>query len=204
MNVSTDETVDSILSFWFGDGDTTEEMKRDREAYWWGKDDELDREIRSRFEAVTRAVFEGQLDHWRESPRGMLASIISCDQFPRNMYRGRPESFAFDGAALAMAELMVGAGTDRELHPMQRVFAYLPFEHSEDPAMQDRSMDLYTALVEQADPGERELFELHLDFARKHWEIIDRFGRYPHRNSILGRQSTEEEEKFLTQPGSSF
>ena len=201
---SAGETIDSILTFWFGHGVTAGEINSDRAAVWWGKNDDVDREIRTRFEPVTRAVFEGRLDRWRESPRGMLASIICCDQFPRNMYRGRAESFAFDAAALAMAERMVDTGTHRELQPIQRVFAYLPFEHSEDLAMQDKSMELYGALVEQADPGEREVFETGLDFARRHREIIERFGRFPHRNGILGRESTEEEAEFLTQPGSSF
>ena len=201
---SMGETIDSILTFWFGHGVTAKEISSDRASVWWGKNDAMDREIRTRFEPVTRAVFDGRLDHWRETPRGMLASIICCDQFPRNMYRGRAESFAFDPSALAMAEEMAATGAHRELQPVQRVFAYLPFEHSEDPAMQDKSMELYGALVEEAGPDEREVFKLNLDFARRHQEIIERFGRFPHRNCILGRESTEEEAEFLTQPGSSF
>lgn len=198
------ETIDSILTFWFGHGVTAREISDERQAVWFGKNDDVDLEIRTRFEPATRAVFDGRLDHWRETPRGMLASIICCDQFPRNMYRGRAESFAFDTAALAMAEEMVAAGTHLELQPIQRVFAYLPFEHSEDLAMQDKSMELFGALAEQADPEDREMFGINLDFARRHWEIIERFGRFPHRNAILGRESTDEEAEFLTQPGSSF
>ncbi len=198
------ETIDSILTFWFGHGVTAREISDERQPVWFGKNDDVDLEIRTRFEPATRAVFDGRLDHWRETPRGMLASIICCDQFPRNMYRGRAESFAFDTAALAMAEEMVAAGTHLELQPIQRVFAYLPFEHSEDLAMQDKSMELFGALAEQEDPEERELFGVNLDFARRHWEIIERFGRFPHRNAILGRESTDEETEFLTQPGSSF
>ncbi len=198
------ETIDSILTFWFGHGVTAKEISDERQAVWFGKNDDVDLEIRTRFESVTRAVFDGRLDHWRETPRGMLASIICCDQFPRNMYRGRAESFAFDAAALAMAEEMVAAGTHLELQPIQRVFAYLPFEHSEDLAMQDKSMELFGALAEQADPEDREMFGINLDFARRHLEIIERFGRFPHRNAILGRESTDEETEFLTQPGSSF
>ncbi len=204
MTEPNHETIDSILAFWFGEGATATEISHSRKKIWWEKDAQIDQIIRERFEPVTQAVFRGQLDHWRATPRGMLACILCCDQFPRNMYRSTPESFAYDQVALALAERLVGAGMDQKLEPIQRVFAYLPYEHSEDIAMQDKSMTLYQTLLEGADAEDHELFSTYLDFARRHRDIIERFGRYPHRNDILGRQSTNEEKAFLAQPASSF
>jgi uncharacterized protein (DUF924 family) len=198
------ETIDSILTFWFGNGSTAEEICAEKKALWWAKDEETDREITSRFRDVVQAVHEGRLDHWRETPKGLLASIICCDQFPRNMYRGTPRAFEFDPVALGMAEQILATGDHLELSPIQRVFAYLPFEHSEDPASQDKAVRLFADLVGEVDASEREIFTGFLDFARRHEEIIARFGRFPHRNVILGRESSDEETEFLTQPGSSF
>ncbi len=198
------ETIDSILTFWFGKGTTPAEIAADMGKLWFGKDDDVDREIEDRFKVVSQAVFDGDLDHWRESPKGLLASIICCDQFPRNIYRDTPKAFAYDAVALGMAEQMVATGADQELGPVQRVFAYLPYEHSESIECQDKSMALFAALLESSTTDSRELFENYLDYARRHRDIIVRFGRFPHRNGILGRESTDEEKAFLEQPGSSF
>ena len=113
------ETIDSILTFWFGKGTTPEEIAAERGKLWFGKDDDVDREIESRFKVVSQAVFDGDLDHWRESPKGLLASIICCDQFTRNIYRDTPKAFAYDAVALGMAEQMVATGADQELGPVQ-------------------------------------------------------------------------------------
>ena len=198
------ETIDSILTFWFGNGTVTTEVVAEKKKLWWGKDEEVDQEITRRFRAVVQEVFEGRLDHWRETPNGLLASIICCDQFSRNMYRGTARAFEFDSVALGMAEQMVATGEDMELSEIQRVFAYLPFEHSEEVAKQTKSIELFTALLEGAKESEREIFSDYLQFARRHFEIIERFGRFPHRNVILGRDSSEAEIAFLEQPGSSF
>ncbi len=198
------ETIDSILTYWFGNGTSAREIQEERGKLWFGKSDDVDREISNRFEKVAEAVYEGKLDHWRESPAGLLASILCCDQFPRNMYRGSARAFARDDVALGMADQMVATGMHLELTPIQRLFAYLPFEHSEELAMQERSMELFGALAESVDDDERDLFDDFVDYARRHHEIIARFGRFPHRNAILDRVSTEEEKAFLDQPGSSF
>lgn len=198
------ETIDSILTFWFGKGTGNLEIAEERGKLWFGKDDDVDREIENRFKPVSQAVFDGKLDHWRESAKGLLASILCCDQFPRNIYRDTPRAFGYDESALGMSQQAVATGVDQELSLIQRVFAYLPYEHSEVLEMQDRSMELFTGLVEAASAEERGLFENYLDYARRHRDIIVRFGRFPHRNAILGRESTEEEKAFLEQPGSSF
>ena len=156
------------------------------------------------FEELVDAVAEGDLDHWRKSPKGLLASIICTDQFPRNIYRGQAKSFAYDPVALGLARQLVAMGLDNELSPIQRVFAYLPYEHSEEDTMQRQSIELYTSLVEEVEESEREMFAGFLDYAHAHEKIIVRFGRFPHRNAILGRESTAEELEFLSQPGSSF
>ncbi len=204
MTPVTDESVDSILAFWFGHGTTATEISGERQSVWWEKHETVDREITTRFESVTEAVAGGRLDHWRSTPKGGLASILCCDQFPRNMYRGKPESFAYDDLALAIAEQMVATGADRELWSIHRVFVYLPYEHSEDMERQHKSIELFHTLAEEAESGEQELFSGYLDFADQHFQIIERFGRYPHRNDILGRESTDAEKEFLAQPGSSF
>lgn len=202
--VESAENMESVLEFWFGRGSTAAEIADRKTPLWWSKNDRIDREIAERFTATTEAAAAGQLDRWRETPRGLLALIISTDQFPRNIHRGTPRAFAYDPVALRLAVACADSGADRRLAPIQRVFAYLPFEHSEQLADQRRSVALYQALAQNAAAAERELFDGYLDYARRHHDIIERFGRFPHRNAILGRQSSDEELAFLEQPGSSF
>ena len=202
--MAMDEEIEDVLKFWFGCGQTAAEIADEKTAMWWSKSDQIDREITRRFKTVTEAAAAGQLAHWADSPRGLLALIICADQFPRNMHRAAPRAFACDPAALDYAKHCVDSGADQRLKPIERVFAYLPFEHSEALAEQQRSMALYQALAESAAPNEDELFNGYLEFARKHFEIIERFDRFPHRNKILGRHSTDRERAFLKQPGSSF
>ena len=133
-------------------------------------------------------------DSWLSAPRGWLAAILVLDQFPRNLFRGDARAFATDEAALGLAKRAIAEGIDLKLTPAQRSFVYMPFQHSEEKADQARSIELFTAL---GNP-------LNLDFAIRHKDIIDRFGRFPHRNAILGRTTTDEEATFLKQPGSSF
>ena len=135
----------------------------------------------------------GELERWRSTPLAALALVVVLDQFSRNMFRGTPRAFAGDPAALAAATSMVERSFDRLLSAQERIFVYLPFEHAEDLAAQRRSLALFDAL----DPDD-------MEYARRHYEIIARFGRFPHRNAILGRESTAEEAEFLEQPGSSF
>lgn len=199
------ESIETVLQFWFGSGRTAQQVSDRQSGLWWSKNEAVDRKIRSRFSGVTEAVFLQQGDHdWRHSAEGCLASIICLDQFPRNMYRDTPRSFSYDEAARALAKSMTESGMDLELLPIQRVFAYLPFEHSEEIEDQNTSLRLYRRLTEAADRAERGLFETYYEFAVRHHHVIEQFGRFPHRNRILGRDSTESERTFLARPGSSF
>ena len=198
------ETIDSVLTFWFGECRTSLEINNDRKSLWWSKDENIDQKIAARFSPLVVMVANGDLDHWRESAAGMLASIICTDQFPRNIYRGQEKSFAYDPVALALAQQAIATGVDQELPPIRRVFMYLPLEHSENLSDQQQCLALFTGLAETAPDDEKELFDSFLDFARRHLEIIERFGRFPHRNKILGRTDSAEELEFLEKPGSTF
>ena len=185
-----------VIDFWFGPVDSTEYGKP-REA-WFKKSDAFDDAIRARFLELHRQAADGQLLPWQDAPESLLALIVVLDQFSRNLFRGSSRAFATDAAALAAAQLAVARGFDRLLLPVQRWFVYLPFEHAEDLALQLRSMELFEGL--RGDPDSAAT----IDYARRHFEIIARFGRFPHRNAILGRVSTPEEIEFLQQPGSGF
>lgn len=193
-------TPNQVLEFWFP-------ADQDRaNALWWGKDAQLDDEVRARFGPALRAAKAGELDAWASSARGRLALIIVLDQFSRNIHRGDPETYAADDRARALTHEGLALGHDRELEPLQRVFFYLPLEHSESLADQERCVELFRALAAEPelDEDQRELFANYLDYAVRHRDIVARFGRFPHRNEILGRTSTPEEQAFLTEPGSSF
>ena len=177
--------AEAVLHFWF-----MELEPRD----WWRKDPELDQRIASRFGNLLEAAASGALAEWRDTARGRLAEIIVLDQFTRNIHRGSAEAFANDALALRLAEEAVAAGADLELPVEERRFVYMPYMHSESAAVHETAMRLF------ATPG----LEKNLDFERRHKAVIDRFGRFPHRNAPLGRESTAEEIEFLKQPGSSF
>ncbi|AJP57951.1 hypothetical protein UC34_15185 [Pandoraea vervacti] len=187
----------AVLDFWFGTpGSDVYGMAR---AEWFRKSDAFDEEIRSRFGALHAQAVAGELSHWTQTPLGACALIVVLDQFSRNLFRHQAQAFAGDAQALAVARELVDAGDDQRLPTAQhRVFAYLPFEHDESLESQHVSLVLYEQLAQA--------FGLvdNLDYARKHAVIIERFGRYPHRNAALGRESTPEELAFLKQPGSSF
>jgi uncharacterized protein (DUF924 family) len=186
----------AVLDFWFG-APGTAEAGRPRKA-WFEKNPQFDDEIRTRFGALQAAAAAGRFDAWQASPRGALALIVMLDQFPRNLFRGMPAAFACDEKALSLARRVVARRFDRDLTPTERVFVYLPFEHAEDLDTQRESMRLFAGL--RFDPGSIG----NIDYARRHFEIIARFGRFPHRNRILGRDSTAEESGLLAQPGSGF
>jgi len=174
-----------ILRFWFEETDP---------AKWWAKDETFDLSIRARFAEIHARATRCELFEWRAEARGRMAEIIVLDQFSRNMFRGSPLSFANDALALALAQEAIAARAEQALSPIERSFLYLPFMHSESPAIHAVAIELYRKNGIQG----------NLDFEIKHKQIIERFGRYPHRNAILGRQSTEEEIEFLKQPGSGF
>jgi len=179
-----------VLSFWFGQPPKN----------WFRKNAAFDTEVRTRFGATIDAALAGGLRDWDEQgAAATLARILVLDQFTRNAWRGTPTSFAGDALALAAARTLADSGAHLTLTAQQRSFAYLPFEHAEDAAMQSRAIALFTRLAAEH-PG----FDDSLDYARRHSDVIARFGRFPHRNAILGRASTPEETAYLAQPGAGF
>jgi len=187
----------AVLDFWFLPADHPGHGAYRPE--WFRKDDAFDAAIRERFGAAVEAALAEPPG--AGSDEGQLARILLLDQFTRNIYRGTPRAFAGDAHALTLAETLVASGRDKNLSPWQRWFAYLPFEHSESLLDQERSVALFAALRREM---QHEAFDSAYDYAVRHREVIARFGRFPHRNSILGRPSTAEEIEFLKQPGSSF
>lgn len=199
-----DPRAEAVLAFWFGDGADDAAILAEKSAIWFTKDPAIDAAIRERFGGLREAVIGAQLDGWLATPRGGLALIVLIDQFSRNLFRDDARAFEHDALARSWTERMLDSGADRELRLVERVFAYLPLEHSESIADQDRCVALFGALRDTAPPVLHEAFTTFLDFARRHREIIARFGRFPHRNAVLGRVSTDAEVAFLAEPGSSF
>lgn len=187
----------AVLDFWFGAPGAPEHGQLRPE--WFRKDSGFDAVITQRFGARVEAALAGRLADWATSADAALARILVLDQFTRNMFRDTAGAFSGDALALAGARAMVAAGQDTTLRPEQRVFVYLPFEHSESLALQEQSVGLYQALAAQA-PA----LANYLDYARRHHAVVARFGRFPHRNELLGRASTAEEAAFLKEPGSRF
>jgi uncharacterized protein (DUF924 family) len=198
-----DESAQEVLDFWFA-GDHAA-----RGARWYGGGAALDEEIRQRFSERIESASRGALDAWRSTARGTLALIIVLDQFRRNAFRGTANAFAEDPRARALCERMCGADRDRELSFLERFVVYHPLIHAEDRAAQRQGVEAFRALLKEAtDAGAPEkdvaLFRSGLEFAEKHAAIVERFGRFPHRNAALARTSTPEEERFLAEPGSGF
>jgi uncharacterized protein (DUF924 family) len=201
------DTPDTIHAFWFGhsaDTDGDADIIARQSASWWKKDPETDAEIRAHFAALVGRAATGELDGWLSDARGHLALILLTDQFPRNIWRGQAAAFAFDVLALRWAKAALERGLDLELRPIERVFLYLPLEHSERLADQLEAVRLFDALAAGAATVVRPAFAAYLDYARRHLEIIERFGRFPHRNGALGRETSAAEATFLRQPGSGF
>jgi uncharacterized protein (DUF924 family) len=196
--------IEELLDFWFGGLREGKPVPPERFALWFGGAETTDRQIRERFAADVERADAGGYDGWRAFPRGTLALLILLDQFPRNIYRGSPRAYDFDGKARELCLAGLDAGQDRELITVQRAFFYLPLEHSEDISLQQRSVAVFAELLRQAPATLREHCRSFLDYAERHRAIIERFGRFPHRNSSLSRPSTAEEEVFLREPGSSF
>lgn len=188
--------VDEILDFWFGRPDQPSYGKQ--RSFWFTKKPQFDHEVRLCFLKDYEHAIDGKLEHWKNSPRSSLALILLMDQFPRNMFRGTPQAFATDPQALAAAQHAVANSFDLELLMVQRWFIYLPFEHSENLAHQRQAVQLVKALGDDPENA------LTIDYAIRHCAVIERFSRFPHRNKILGRQTTPEEAEFLKQRGSSF
>ncbi|WP_251359879.1 DUF924 family protein [Kangiella sp. TOML190] len=174
----------SIIDFWF---------QQIPPKQWWLKDSSFDDLLREKFAKLHAQAIQVELSEWRAQPLGRLAEIIVLDQFSRNIYRDTPQAFAADPLALALSQMAIASGDDQKLKPVERQFLYMPFMHSESRLIHQQAEKLYQQIPENG-----------YDFELKHKVIIDRFGRYPHRNNILGRESTKEELDFLKQPDSSF
>lgn len=178
-------TPDDILQFWF---------EQSSYSQWFARDDAFDADIRERFADTHRAACAGELWHWRKTAKGRLAEVIVLDQFSRNLHRKSPLAFAMDGMALALVQEAIDRGDDEKLEMLQRRFLYMPFMHSESAAMHEIAMKLFS------DIGD----ENTLKYEKLHKKIIDRFGRYPHRNEVMKRKTTKEEAAFLKEPQSAF
>lgn len=189
-----DQRIDDVIKFWFDD--TTPEQ-------WFKKDADFDATIRDRFGALHEEARSGAL-HWHGSTRGQLALLVLLDQFPRNMFRNDPRAFATDAAALAISKELLGSVRAAELTMKQRLVTLLPFEHSEALADQDTSVASYDALAEQAHGEDKKTIGWARSYAIQHRELIQRFGRFPHRNAVLGRASTPDEVAYLATPGAGF
>ena len=192
-----DAVWQAVLDFWFLPAGEADHGKS--RAEWFRKDDAFDAAIRERFGDLVEAALAGGLCDWDAMPRGALARILVLDQFTRNIFRDTPRAFAGDVFASRAAQAMLESGDDRRLTPIERWFVYLPFMHAESLEEQARSVVLFTGLHTETSE-----FAGPLDYAIRHRDIIARFGRFPHRNAILGRNSTPEELAFLAQPGSGF
>ncbi|MGV3654527.1 MAG: DUF924 family protein [Noviherbaspirillum sp.] len=195
---------DLIHDFWFGTEPDDARVAEQQGRLWWSKDPGIDQQMRERFGPEAESAARGELDGWAATPRTALSLILLTDQFPRNIHRDTPRAFQSDAIALAVCLAGLEQGSDMALRPIERVFFRMPLEHSESLAHQDLSVRLSRELYGSVPAAWQAAFEGFLDFAVRHREIIARFGRFPHRNAILGRSSTPEELAFLRQPGSSF
>lgn len=192
---------EDVLEFWFGPPGAPPLAASTK---WWMKDDAFDREIGARFGSSIDAAASGALDGWKATPRGRLALVILLDQFSRNVFRGTARAFAQDARARDLALEALDSGEDRQLEPIERSFLYMPLMHAENADLQRKCIAAFGRLCDVAPPDLQKYVANNLDYAKKHAEIIERFGRFPHRNEILERESTPEEVEFLKQPGSSF
>jgi uncharacterized protein (DUF924 family) len=196
--------ADQILEFWFADALAGPETAAARSKLWFRHDPGFDAALAARFTECPRRALNGEFDAWAVSPPAALARILVLDQFPRNLYRGSPEAFAYDTRAQAAALALTDSRQDLLLHPLHAVFVYLPFEHAEDPGLQSRAVRCFEALEGRVEPAWKGLFHGYTDYARRHCDVITRFGRFPHRNDVLGRLSTADESAYLAGGGERF
>jgi uncharacterized protein (DUF924 family) len=190
--------IDEILEFWFKEQELSAPKIDRRMDLWFGEDEAFDLEIEREFGDDIRTAADGKLDHWAKSPRGRLALILLLDQFRRNIYRGTPKAFDKDKAALKLCVEGAMDKKDQGLTPIERVFFYMPLQHSESAKVQAKSVELYTKLAESVSPTYRETFQTVAYYAELHRDIVEQFGRFPHRNQLLGRKNTPAEEEYLS------
>ncbi|HSG30706.1 MAG TPA: DUF924 family protein [Thermodesulfobacteriota bacterium] len=195
--------IEYVLDFWFGDirdGLIVE----NRNDFWFMPNSQIDNTIREEFEELVVKAGKGKLIHWEQSAKGTLALIILLDQFTRNIYRGKREAFQFDAEALRICKAGIQRGHDRELEVIEKCFYYLPLEHSENLEEQDKCVKLFEDLLVTVDSNKVSIVKNSLDYAVLHRNIIEKFGRFPHRNEVLNRKSTNEELVFLSKQGNKF
>src|SRR5262245_44358070 len=198
------DTAEAILAFWFGRAAEDPAEATSRETFWFEPSRETDSLIRELFAPAMEAATQGELDSWLRAPRSALALVLLLDQFPRNVWRGTAQAFMHDAQALRAAREAVARGQLRELAPLEQAFLVLPFQHSESIQDQRESVRLSSEIAQLAPPGWRALLEGYLQFAIQHLKLIERFGRFPHRNQVLGRNPTSEEEAYLREGGTRF
>ena len=190
--------IDEILSFWFMEQKLSAPKIDGRMDTWFGEDPVFDEEIAKEFAEVVERASEGKLDHWAHEPTGRLALILLLDQFRRNIYRNTPEAFEKDKMALKLCVEGAMEKKDKGLAPIHRAFFYMPLQHAESRKVQAKSREIYQRLAEAASPTYKETFETIAQFADLHADIVERFGRFPHRNKLLGRENSPEEDEYLT------
>ncbi|WP_077044169.1 DUF924 family protein [Pseudomonas sp. KK4] len=193
-----------LLQWWFGDARSAKEVAAQKGKLWFGKRDSQDLEARTRFGELVDQALAGGLTEWAQRPEGWLALVLLLDQLPRMLFRDSPKAFSGDSQAQALVAQGIAADFDRQLQPIQRVFIYLVLEHCEHLAVQNECISRYIDLVAQQPESDKALFTDYLNYAEKHRKVIAQFGRFPHRNAVLGRESTAEELAFLSKPGSRF
>ena len=189
--------IDAILAFWFRETSLSAPQIDGRMDVWFGEDPLFDQQIRDEFMTDVEEAAEGKLDHWIRSPRGTLALILLLDQFRRNIYRGSAEAYAGDRKALKLCVEGAMNKGDKGLSAIQRVFFYMPLQHAESRKVQTKSVSIYQRLAEAVSATYTETFETIAQFAELHHDIVEQFGRFPHRNKILKRENTPEEEEYL-------
>jgi uncharacterized protein (DUF924 family) len=194
----------AVLDYWFGDLDQTRAYFARRNQLWFGGGDAVDGHIREHFASDLDLAVTGRLADWQESPKGALALIVLLDQFSLNLHREKPRSYEQSALAIPVAEQVIERGWEWVLTPAERVFVYLPFEHGEDLATQERSVALFERLARESSPELREIMDDYHHWAVRHWRVVARFGRFPDRNEVFGRPSTAEEVAFLASDEAPF
>ncbi|WP_372367655.1 DUF924 family protein [Candidatus Uabimicrobium sp. HlEnr_7] len=194
----------TILDYWFGKVERDEDIAKDKQSLWFQGGKEVDIYIIEHFKNALEEAKKGALNEWKETPRQRLALIILLDQFSRNIYRNNPQMYESDSLSLELCTKGIEQEMDCKLFPVYRQFFYMPLQHVEDLTSQQKSVELYTQLKNDAPQSTKEYFAMAVKSAKRHCEIIELFGRFPHRNKILGRLSTAEEKAFLETPDSSF
>ncbi len=196
--------IETILAFWFKEQELSAPQIDRRMDTWFSKDTVFDHQVEKEFADDVAAASDGKLNHWAAEPRGRLALIILIDQFRRNIYRNSPDAFSKDKLALKLCVEGAVEKKDQGLTPIQRVFFYMPLQHTESRKVQAKSVELYNRLAETVSATDRETFLTIAQFAELHKDIVDQFGRFPHRNKVLGRENTAEEAEYLADDSPDF